>query len=252
VDARRRVRGYSLLEFGIVLGVIGILLSPVVVLAQGMLAVARTRRAGSELWGIAEAASHALARGRRFDPASGLVSFQPGPGLAPVGLGPTSPLCFNLAQVQGLPSTCRETGAASDAWGGQRAAGQTPTTASILDFLGGGFRNSAATIFVTQKHWDERTVSTGQLVGEFFMKTGHIKEGLALAFGPPPIFGLGNAGGFEFYIQNRGEGGAHGRNVFGLGVYPAWYAPARPECSARTPLEEGFAATAAATTTVRE
>ena len=40
------------------------------------------------------------------------------------------------------------------------------------------------------------------------MKTAHIQEALALAFGPPPIFGLGNAGGFEFYIQNRGEGGA--------------------------------------------
>src|SRR5687768_17527244 len=77
-----------------------------------------------------------------------------------------------------------------------------------FDFLGGSFRNSAATIFVTQKHWDERTASTPQLVGEFFMKTAHIKEGLVLAFGPPPIFGLGTAGGFEFYIQNRGEGGA--------------------------------------------
>jgi HAE1 family hydrophobic/amphiphilic exporter-1/multidrug efflux pump len=76
-----------------------------------------------------------------------------------------------------------------------------------FDFLGGGFRNNAATIFVTQKHWDERKVATPQLVGDFFMKTGHIKEGLALAFGPPPIFGLGTAGGFEFYIQNRGDGG---------------------------------------------
>ena len=28
-----------------------------------------------------------------------------------------------------------------------------------------------------------------------------------LAFNPPPIFGLGTAGGFEFYIQNRGDGG---------------------------------------------
>ena len=87
-------------------------------------------------------------------------------------------------------------------------ANETAIAFTGMDFLGGGFRNSAATIFVTQKHWDERTVSTGQLVGEFFMKTAHIKEGLALAFGPPPIFGLGNAGGFEFYIQNRGEGGA--------------------------------------------
>jgi len=77
-----------------------------------------------------------------------------------------------------------------------------------FDFLGGAFRNSAATIFVTQKHWDERSVETKQLVGELFMKTAHIKEALVLAFNPPPIFGLGNAGGFEFYIQNRGEGGA--------------------------------------------
>ena len=53
-----------------------------------------------------------------------------------------------------------------------------------------------------------RSADAQQLVGEFFMKTGHIKEALVLAFNPPPIFGLGNAGGFEFYIQNRGEGGA--------------------------------------------
>jgi multidrug efflux pump len=77
-----------------------------------------------------------------------------------------------------------------------------------FDFLGGGFRNNAATIFVTQVPWHERKVATPQVVGDFFMKTGHIKEGLALAFGPPAIFGLGTAGGFEFYIQNRGSGGA--------------------------------------------
>jgi len=76
-----------------------------------------------------------------------------------------------------------------------------------FDFLGGSFRNNAATIFVTQKHWDERTVTAKELVGELFFKTAHIKEALVLAFNPPPIFGLGTAGGFEFYIQNRGEGG---------------------------------------------
>jgi hydrophobe/amphiphile efflux-1 (HAE1) family protein len=77
-----------------------------------------------------------------------------------------------------------------------------------FDFLAGYFRNNAATIFVTQKHWDERDVSTKQLVGELFMKTGHIKEALVLAFPPPAIFGLGNAGGFELYLQNHGEGGS--------------------------------------------
>jgi HAE1 family hydrophobic/amphiphilic exporter-1/multidrug efflux pump len=76
-----------------------------------------------------------------------------------------------------------------------------------FDFLGGGFRNNAATIFVTQIPWDERKVTTPELVGDFFMKTGHIKEGLVLAFPPPAIFGLGTAGGYELYIQNRGEGG---------------------------------------------
>ncbi len=77
-----------------------------------------------------------------------------------------------------------------------------------FDFAGGFvFRENAATIFVTQKHWDERPMPVGALVGEFYGKTGHIKEGLAIAFPPPAIFGLGTAGGFEFYLQNRGEGG---------------------------------------------
>ena len=77
-----------------------------------------------------------------------------------------------------------------------------------FDFAGGFvFRENAATIFVTQTHWDRRPMPVGALVGDFFMKTGHIKEGLTFAFPPPAIFGLGTAGGFEFYIQNRGEGG---------------------------------------------
>jgi len=76
-----------------------------------------------------------------------------------------------------------------------------------FDFLGGGYKNSAATLFVTQKDWDKRTVSTKQLVGELFMKTASIKEALVLAFNPPAIFGLGSTGGFEFYLQNRGDGG---------------------------------------------
>lgn len=76
-----------------------------------------------------------------------------------------------------------------------------------FDFLGGGYKNNAATIFVTQTHWDDRQVSVQQLVGELFMKTANIKEALVLAFNPPAIPGLGNTGGFEFYIQNRGEGG---------------------------------------------
>ncbi|HEY4998174.1 MAG TPA: efflux RND transporter permease subunit, partial [Usitatibacter sp.] len=60
-----------------------------------------------------------------------------------------------------------------------------------FDFIGGTFRENAATLFVTQTHWDQRKVPVTALVGEFYGKTAHIKEGLALAFPPPPIFGLG-------------------------------------------------------------
>lgn len=77
-----------------------------------------------------------------------------------------------------------------------------------MDFLGGSFKNSAATIFASQKPWDERNMPSAAMVGEFFGKTAGIKEALVLAFNPPAIFGLGNAGGFEVNIQNKGEGGA--------------------------------------------
>jgi HAE1 family hydrophobic/amphiphilic exporter-1/multidrug efflux pump len=77
-----------------------------------------------------------------------------------------------------------------------------------LNFLGGGgLKSSAATMFFPLKPWDERTKSAQQLVGESYYKTGGIKEGLPLFFNPPAIQGLGQTGGFEFYLQNKGDGG---------------------------------------------
>ncbi len=77
-----------------------------------------------------------------------------------------------------------------------------------LNFLGGGgLKSSAATMFFPLKPWDERNQSAKELVGETYMKTGGIKEGLPLAFAPPAIQGLGQTGGFEFYLQNKGDGG---------------------------------------------
>ncbi len=77
-----------------------------------------------------------------------------------------------------------------------------------LNFLGGGgLKSSAATMFFPLKPWAERDQTAKQLVMETYMKTGGIKEGLPLAFSPPAIQGLGQTGGFEFYLQNNGEGG---------------------------------------------
>ena len=76
-----------------------------------------------------------------------------------------------------------------------------------LNFLGGGgLKSSAATMFFPLKPWGERNQTAKELVGETFMKTGNIKEGLPLAFAPPAIQGLGQTGGFEFYLQNKGDG----------------------------------------------
>jgi hydrophobe/amphiphile efflux-1 (HAE1) family protein len=77
-----------------------------------------------------------------------------------------------------------------------------------LNFLGGGgLKSSTATMFFPLRPWDERNQTAKQIVGETYAKTAGIKEGLPLAFSPPAIQGLGQTGGFEFYLQNNGDGG---------------------------------------------
>lgn len=76
-----------------------------------------------------------------------------------------------------------------------------------FDFLGNGYKNNVATLFVTQQPWEDRDVDGKALVGDFFQKTAHIKEALVLAFNPPAIMGLGSAGGFEVYIQDEARQG---------------------------------------------
>jgi multidrug efflux pump len=72
-----------------------------------------------------------------------------------------------------------------------------------FDLIGGGNKTSAATMFVTLKHWDERSETAGDLVKYMSMKGAGYREGLVFAFNPPPIRGLGTAGGFEVFVQNR-------------------------------------------------
>jgi hydrophobe/amphiphile efflux-1 (HAE1) family protein len=75
-----------------------------------------------------------------------------------------------------------------------------------FDILGGGQRTSAATLFVSLKAWDERAAHVQELIREMSMKAAeNIREGLVLAFNPPAISGLGTTGGFELYVQNRGQ-----------------------------------------------
>ena len=75
-----------------------------------------------------------------------------------------------------------------------------------FDLIGGGAKSNAATIFMPMKPWDERQQSSMQLAqqvsGLGFMA---LPDGIAFAFNPPPIQGLGQAGGFEVYVQGRAD-----------------------------------------------
>jgi len=77
---------------------------------------------------------------------------------------------------------------------------------SGFDLIGGGNKPNAGTIFIPLKPWNERQSSAGELAGRFMGAGMMLPDGLGLVFNPPPIMGLGTAGGFEVYVQNRVDG----------------------------------------------
>jgi hydrophobe/amphiphile efflux-1 (HAE1) family protein len=77
-----------------------------------------------------------------------------------------------------------------------------------VDFITGNNRPSVATTFIIFKPWDERKVTTGEMAGKFMGVGMSLTDGMGLVFNPPPIQGLGTAGGFEVYVQNRADGDA--------------------------------------------
>jgi HAE1 family hydrophobic/amphiphilic exporter-1/multidrug efflux pump len=82
-------------------------------------------------------------------------------------------------------------------------------TVNGFDFVGGGSNSAVSTNFVILKRWGERAapdLSLDATLGRFYAQTAGIREAFVLGFNPPPIQGLGTTGGFEVYLQNRGEG----------------------------------------------
>jgi len=59
------------------------------------------------------------------------------------------------------------------------------------------------TIFVGLEAFDTREELAKDLAISLSGQFSQIKEGLAFAFMPPPVLGLGNAAGFEMYVQDR-------------------------------------------------
>jgi len=75
-----------------------------------------------------------------------------------------------------------------------------------FDFLGGGNKTNAATMFFPLKEWDARPDSPApSIVRRLFAQVSALRDGVALVFNPAPIRGLGTAGGFEVNLQGRTE-----------------------------------------------
>jgi HAE1 family hydrophobic/amphiphilic exporter-1/multidrug efflux pump len=75
-----------------------------------------------------------------------------------------------------------------------------------FDLLGGGNKTNAATMFIPLKDWDLRPEAPAPAVArDIAQKGAALREGMVLAFNPAAIRGLGTSGGFEMYLQARGD-----------------------------------------------
>ncbi|MBU1846004.1 MAG: multidrug efflux RND transporter permease subunit [Gammaproteobacteria bacterium] len=77
-----------------------------------------------------------------------------------------------------------------------------------MDYITGNNRASVAMTFVVLKPWGERTTTADDLQKVIAAEGMKLTDGMGLIFNPPPIQGLGTAGGFEAYVQAREDSDA--------------------------------------------
>ena len=88
---------------------------------------------------------------------------------------------------------------------------QTPgvqDAVAFAGFSGATFTNAsnAAAIFARFKPFDERTeakLPAGAIIGQLFGRLQALPEAFIIAIPPPPVPGIGNAGGFKMQLQDR-------------------------------------------------
>jgi hydrophobe/amphiphile efflux-1 (HAE1) family protein len=111
-----------------------------------------------------------------------------------------------------LGASMQRTEAVADAFGKQlRAQPEVQDTFAIagLNILTGTNSPYAATVFAELKPWAERGPKHGaiELAARLNRIGAGIKEANVFVFNPPPIPGIGTAGGFEFILEDRSGGG---------------------------------------------
>src|ERR1700722_3374560 len=111
-----------------------------------------------------------------------------------------------------LGASLQRTEAVADAFGKQiRSQPEVGDTFAVagLNLLTGTTSPYAATIFAELKPWAKRTGGrhSSQALAERANRIGAgIKEANVFVFNPPPIPGIGTAGGFEFMLEDRTGG----------------------------------------------
>lgn len=83
-------------------------------------------------------------------------------------------------------------------------------TISGFSIIDGANASNTGTIIMTLEPWDDRTdpaMHQRAITRRINAGLAQIQEGLAIAFVPPSLPGLGNAGGFAMQLQDRGGGG---------------------------------------------
>ncbi len=77
---------------------------------------------------------------------------------------------------------------------------------SGFSFLTGGNQSNAATMFVTFHPFDDRKHHPEQsmfsIMGKLNAQLATVQEGVAIVFPPPPVRGIGTAGGFKMQVQD--------------------------------------------------
>ncbi len=92
----------------------------------------------------------------------------------------------------------------------QHPAVQDYSALSGYSLLDGQFKTNAGTVFVALKDFDQRqdpSLAVDALFKYVTPRLQSLKEGIVIPINPPSIPGLGTQGGFEFWLQNRGQGG---------------------------------------------
>ncbi|GGC84191.1 efflux RND transporter permease subunit [Chelatococcus reniformis] len=93
--------------------------------------------------------------------------------------------------------------------------GETPgiaDTIAIVGFSGATFTNASnqTVIFTPLKPFEERAkagMTANSIAGNLIKRLSTIQEAFVIAVPPPPVRGLGNAGGFKMQIQDRSGAG---------------------------------------------